>query len=259
MAIQVSGTEVISNARALTNIASADATTVATLNAAGVGGGLPYPPNWNPASTPNVTYSSSTTWTKPVLADDTWVVFYAVGGGAGGGPPGTGTIGGGGGAAAIYANLAGELPASVVITIGAGGYVGGNGGNTTLVASGVTRTAVGGRNQVSFVAEGAALTWPFPVNTFGFAVPTQAGLDGGKAGSNYTGAAGFPSIYGGGGGGGGYYNNAGGTSTYAGNGGAGVRDSAASPGVYPGGGGGGSRNSSAREGAGGSVRIWYLT
>ena len=35
MAIQVSGTEVISNARALTNIASVDATTVATLNAAG--------------------------------------------------------------------------------------------------------------------------------------------------------------------------------------------------------------------------------
>ena len=40
MAIQVSGTEVISNARALNNIASADATTVATLNAAGVGGGF---------------------------------------------------------------------------------------------------------------------------------------------------------------------------------------------------------------------------
>lgn len=39
MAIQVSGTEVISNARALTNIASVDATTVATLNAAGVGAG----------------------------------------------------------------------------------------------------------------------------------------------------------------------------------------------------------------------------
>ena len=39
MAIQVSGTEVISNARALTNIASVDATTVASLAAAGVGGG----------------------------------------------------------------------------------------------------------------------------------------------------------------------------------------------------------------------------
>ena len=39
MAIQVSGTEVISNARALTNIASVDATTVASLATAGVGGG----------------------------------------------------------------------------------------------------------------------------------------------------------------------------------------------------------------------------
>ena len=38
MAIQVSGTEVISNARALNNIASVDATTVASLSAAGVGG-----------------------------------------------------------------------------------------------------------------------------------------------------------------------------------------------------------------------------
>ena len=38
MAIQVSGTEVISNARALTNIASVDATTVASMAAAGVGG-----------------------------------------------------------------------------------------------------------------------------------------------------------------------------------------------------------------------------
>ena len=38
MAIQVSGTEVISNARALTNIASVDATTKASIEAAGVGG-----------------------------------------------------------------------------------------------------------------------------------------------------------------------------------------------------------------------------
>jgi hypothetical protein len=38
MAIQVSGTEVISNARALNNIASVDATTAASITAAGVGG-----------------------------------------------------------------------------------------------------------------------------------------------------------------------------------------------------------------------------
>lgn len=39
MAIQVNGTQVIGNSRELTNIASVDATTVATLNAGGVGGG----------------------------------------------------------------------------------------------------------------------------------------------------------------------------------------------------------------------------
>ena len=39
MAIQVNGTEVISNSRALNNIASVDATTVAAFGAAGVGGG----------------------------------------------------------------------------------------------------------------------------------------------------------------------------------------------------------------------------
>jgi hypothetical protein len=40
MAIQVSGTEVISNARALNNIASVDATTAASIGAAGVGGAM---------------------------------------------------------------------------------------------------------------------------------------------------------------------------------------------------------------------------
>ena len=40
MAIKVSGTEVISNARELSNIASVDATTVTSLNDAGVGGGF---------------------------------------------------------------------------------------------------------------------------------------------------------------------------------------------------------------------------
>ncbi|MDB4439175.1 hypothetical protein N9155_00080 [bacterium] len=39
MAIQVSGTQVIGNSRELTNIASVDATTAASIQAAGVGGG----------------------------------------------------------------------------------------------------------------------------------------------------------------------------------------------------------------------------
>jgi hypothetical protein len=39
MAIQVNGTQVIGNSRELTNIASVDATTAASITAAGVGGG----------------------------------------------------------------------------------------------------------------------------------------------------------------------------------------------------------------------------
>lgn len=42
MAIKVSGTEVISDSRALNNIASIDATTAASINAAGVGGGATH-------------------------------------------------------------------------------------------------------------------------------------------------------------------------------------------------------------------------
>jgi len=42
MAIQISGTEVISNSRGLNNIASVDATTAASISAAGVGGGGTY-------------------------------------------------------------------------------------------------------------------------------------------------------------------------------------------------------------------------
>ena len=42
MAIQVNGTEVISNSRALNNIASVDATTATAIGAAGVGGSLEF-------------------------------------------------------------------------------------------------------------------------------------------------------------------------------------------------------------------------
>ena len=46
MAIQVSGTQVIGNSRELTNIASVDATTAASITAAGVGGGGSVPFAW---------------------------------------------------------------------------------------------------------------------------------------------------------------------------------------------------------------------
>jgi len=55
MAIQVSGTEVISNARALTNVASIDATTAAAISAGGVGGGI-----WSEESVTTISSGSTT-------------------------------------------------------------------------------------------------------------------------------------------------------------------------------------------------------
>ena len=64
MAIHVSGTEVISNSRALNNIASVDATTVAALGAAGVGGA-----NFSDTTVLN---SSFNTWDARAVAEASW-------------------------------------------------------------------------------------------------------------------------------------------------------------------------------------------
>ena len=68
MAIQVGGTEVISNSRALNNIASVDATTVAALGTAGVGG----------ANLADVTVlnSSMNTWDARTVAEAEWLAGY---------------------------------------------------------------------------------------------------------------------------------------------------------------------------------------
>tara|TARA_R110000796_G_scaffold61629_2_gene142552 strand:- start:422 stop:1063 length:642 start_codon:yes stop_codon:yes gene_type:complete len=60
MAIQVSGTQVISNSRGLTNIASADATTVAALTSAGVG---PAVATWQQVGSTK-TYAGATSHTQ---------------------------------------------------------------------------------------------------------------------------------------------------------------------------------------------------
>jgi len=54
MAIKINGTTVINDSRALSNIASVDATTVAAMGAAGVGGGLKLLQNYT--TTSNATY-----------------------------------------------------------------------------------------------------------------------------------------------------------------------------------------------------------
>jgi hypothetical protein len=268
MAIQVSGTEVISNARALNNIASVDATTVASFAAAGVGG-APLFAGWDPTSTPDVTLTSSTTWTKPAgVSADAFVVFYAVGGGSSGAVwnGGFSRSGGTGAAAAIVTGLMSSLPSSISITVGAGGVFSSpypaQGGNTTLTANGITFTAPKGRawvnNAKTLATDLYFLKSDNPFSDQSLITLVQS--NGGNGG--FANAVGGDTIFGAAGGGGAYdYANAGGVSTYAGNGGQGA-PSGGTAGSVPGGGGGG-----ASEGVGGipgsggagSVRIWYTT
>lgn len=264
MAIQVNGTQVIGNSRELTNIASIDATTAASITAAGIGGGGGNIDNWDPTSTPDVTMTSSGTWTNPNTSDDTLVVFYAVGAGASGSRSFY-SYGGGGGGAVILAGTMGTLPSSISITVGAGPTnESTDGGATTITASGKTHTAPGGdynNPQQSSYPIGEVIV-PTTSNPFNVYYPVVADTKGGPAAERQ--GSGKDAIWGGGGGGGGYGSNiAGGTSAYAGNGGIGSNVSPfGRDGQVPGGGGGGSNtgnSSNVGNGANGSVRIWYIT
>ena len=153
MAIQVSGTEVISNSRALNNIASIDATTAASITAAGVGGsgGIWFPSSW---TSPSASYTSSTTWSKPGAVTDSHTVwFYMIGGGGGGGAASGGREDGGDGGNAVLLVASGaSLPSSVTLTIGSGGSAGNAGNSTYITVNGVQFAATGGdggRNNLS--------------------------------------------------------------------------------------------------------------
>jgi len=77
MAIQVSGTQVIGNSRELTNIASVDATTVATLNAGGVGGGG-FEPVAVTGTTPSLDVGTYNFFDNGTLTADTTISFASV-------------------------------------------------------------------------------------------------------------------------------------------------------------------------------------
>ena len=271
MAIQVNGTQVIGNSRELTNIASVDATTAASITAAGVGGGGLSA--WDPGSTPDATFTSSGTWTKPSgISSSALVIFYLVGGGGGGSK--ASARGGRGGSAAVITGILGDLPSSVSIVVGAGGagqtqqgYQSIAGGDTTISASGLTYTASGGSGDAFDGTDTSAVTdlaFPDSTNPFAVAVPNSANLTAGNRGITGGSLSGHSSTFGGGFGGqtNPNINGAGGTSLYAGNGGAGIYYSNSAPGIAPGGGGGGAYSYSSRNGgagADGSVRIWYIT
>lgn len=272
MAIQVSGTQVISNSRGLTNIASVDATTVAAFGAAGVGGGGLEA--WNPNATPNQTFTSSGTWSKPgSVADSAYVVFYMVGGGSSGGTYYGGPGGFGGGVGILTATMGG-LPSSISVTIGAGGarqsyfgYSTNVGGSTTVSSNSITYTAGGGSggNSTETIRFPPFVIFPVVESPFNYAIPTNGTATAGTIPSTVTNGVqnGKGSIFAAGDGGNvnPNHNGTGGSSTYAGNGGAGNMTYGAT-GSVPGGGGGGAytaAGSTGGAGGNGSVRVYYIT
>lgn len=183
-------------------------------------------------------YTSSATWTKPEgISDDTaWNV--AVWGGGGGGAQGGG---GGGGSFNSFTFRHGDLPATVTVSIGAGGD-GSDGGNTTF---GSLATGYGGER-----AQGGSSTYAGGgAGQLGKGSWTNGGpMGGGNAYYNSTATGGAWAKSPGGGGGGGHDHYAGGDAIYGGGGGGedtagtsmfagdgGTRDVAGSP---PAGGGG---------------------
>ena len=142
MAIQVGGTSVINDSRVLQNISSVDATTAASITAAGVGGAgsVWFPSSW---TSPNASYTSSTTWTKPAAVTDAHTVwFYMIGGGGGGVAASGGREDGGvGGNAVLVCASGASLPSSVTFTIGSGGSPGSGGLSTSITVNGVAFSA----------------------------------------------------------------------------------------------------------------------
>jgi hypothetical protein len=106
------------------------------------------PAIWFPSSwtSPNASYTSSTTWTKPAAVTDAHTVwFYMIGGGGGGGSPSEGREDGGGGGNAVLVCASGaSLPSSVTLAIGSGGSAGSSGGATSITVNGVAFSATGG-------------------------------------------------------------------------------------------------------------------
>ncbi len=246
-------------------------------------------------------FTSSGTWTKPAgLNPEALVLVEAWGGGAGGGrgnnggSAGSGGGGGGGGGYNYRVFRAGDLPASVPVTIGAGGAKapatverGSPGGDTSFGAlltafgggegngsSGNNGVGGGGGGQLSAglggVAAGGLAGAPTPTGNSAGGAMLQNGepglfSGGGGGGGSQTGGTnsggGGRSLYGGGGGGGGNGGPAGGDgglSVFGGRGGNSVAGVNGEDGVAPGGAGAGAPRAAgclAGDGARGECRV----
>lgn len=207
-------------------------------------------------------FTASGTWTKPAGLDDDTMVTVECWGGGGSGSASVGGPGGGGGGYHRRMFRIADLAASITVTIGAGGAVGVNGGNTTF---GSLMTAFGGGrgNGVQGGGGGGTALEPGGVSTS--AAGGTGGKPGGGDGGSTTSGKGTDGIGGGGGGGSGPVGATGEEAGWAEDGGAGGSTTAAGgfsvrggnggatgvPGSAPGGGGG--RNAA---GARGEVRVW---
>jgi len=240
------------------------------------------------------TFTASGTWNKPsgIGADQMVMVELWGGGGAGGSTSGgtTGAGGGGGGAYRQHVMRAGDLPATVSVTVGAGGLKGtagnSNGGQGGSSSFGTYVTAYGGGGgggqAVSSVygsGGGGGGELEAGTNANGSSRGT-GGEIGGANGANGATAQPLGTLWGGAGGGHGN-NNSAGRALYGGGGGGGVNSSSvmqpggvslhggdggtggvvATPptaGSVPGGGGGGGYGTAAADGGRGEVRVYIL-
>lgn len=228
-------------------------------------------------------FTASGTWNKPAGCPANALVTVQVWSGGGGGGIGTSQVvgGGGGGGCVIYTCKAGDLLASVAVTIGAGGAAGSAGGTSsfgTLVtsfgggrggnqnSSGATGGGGGGANQAggNGTTIGSGTNPPTAAGDFtaGVSAGTNSstlapgvglynygyyggGAGGTMAGSPLAGDPGGKSVWGAGGGSS-RLGSGGGTSQFGGAGGA-----AGAAGTAPGGGGG-----SNAAGARGEIRVY---
>jgi hypothetical protein len=260
MAIKVGGTTVIDDSQNLTSSVGGLKTVggYAILGSGDIAVGAGAP-DWDPTSTPDVTLTSSGTWTKPgSLGSDDWVVFYMIGGGGGAGSAtSTWKNGGCGGHAAIFGARSGTLPSSISFTVGAGGAsvansAGSAGGDTYATINSRTYTALGGPGGHGTINETIQTLTGFYTLPFGGQSPLDYDQNSASSPTKtgfYTDAP--DSIFAGGHGGTYYTTGSGpGTSQFAGNGGG-----SGQAGIAPGGGCGGN---SLGGGARGEVRIYYV-
>jgi hypothetical protein len=230
------------------------------------------PPDWSPTTTPNVTATSSFTWSRPSSLP-TWIIVLMVGGGGYSSfYPGYGwSQSGSGGAANAFAGYGSEFPTSLAFVVGGGGQgaqadLGGhvNAGATYTTINGTYLEAKAGlgipyatgadyRHTVAATGGGMGVPFGGTPGRFWSSLNTDSGMGGGDIQRPQNNA-----VVGGGGGGAKGSNTAGGLSTYSGNGGTGSNNGGTPTNGATHGGGAGCSNAAFANGGVGSVRIWYV-